>query len=92
MVDLTRPLDSYIHYGMGPHQCLGLSQVAMTTMLKVVGKLDNLRRAPGPQGEVKKIIQEGGFAVYMTEAGESYWPFPASMKVRWDGEVEALRG
>ena len=63
----------------------------MMTMLKVIGKLDNLRRAPGPQGEITKIVQQGGFVVYMTEGGESNWPFPASMKVRWDGEVPALR-
>ncbi len=64
----------------------------MTTMLKVVGKLENLRRAPGPQGEIKKIVQKGGFVVYLTEGEESYWPFPASLKVRWDGEVPDLRG
>ena len=66
-VDITRPLDVYIHYGLGPHACLGrdASRVALTAMLKTVGKLDNLRRAPGPQGQLKKIPRPGGFHVYM---------------------------
>lgn len=56
-VRLDRPLDSYIHYGIGGHTCLGkeASMVALTAMLKTVGKLQNLRRAPGPQGQLKKV-------------------------------------
>lgn len=47
-------------------------------MLKTVGKLDNLRRAPGPQGELKKIARPGGFYVYMRRDWGGYWPFPTS--------------
>lgn len=56
-VRLDRPLDSYIHYGVGIHTCLGkdASMVALTAMLKTVGKLQNLRKAPGPQGQLKKV-------------------------------------
>jgi hypothetical protein len=56
-VKVDRPIDSYIHYGIGPHTCLGMeaSRVALTTMLKTVCKLDNLRRAPGLKGILKKI-------------------------------------
>lgn len=52
-VDLGRAVDSYIHYGVGPHECLGkgLSLTGLTTMLKMVGRLKNLRRAPGLQGQ-----------------------------------------
>ncbi|KAL6715679.1 hypothetical protein ACLMJK_006640 [Lecanora helva] len=66
-VKLDRPLGNYIHYGMGPHACLGAeaSRTALTAMLRVVGRLDNLRRAAGPQGQVKKIPRPGGFYVYM---------------------------
>ena len=88
-VDLTRDMDSYIHYGMGPHICLGLgaSKVAMTTMLKTVVKLDNLRRTKGAQGKLKSVTVEGGFKMYMTSDQSSYWPFPSTMKVQWDGEL-----
>ena len=92
-VSLKRPLDSYIHYGMGPHQCLGydLSKLALTTMLKTVGRLENLRRAPGPQGEIKKVKVDGGFELYLTADGSSFFPFPTTMKVRWDGELPPLK-
>ena len=58
-------------------------------MLKVVGRLDNLRRAPGPQGQLKKVRKEdgGGGWRYMREDHGAWWPFPVSMKVCWDGEV-----
>lgn len=51
-VKLDRPMENYIHYGLGSHACLGAeaSGTALTAMLRVVGRLDNLRRAPGPQG------------------------------------------
>ncbi|KAL8770606.1 MAG: hypothetical protein Q9209_003674 [Squamulea sp. 1 TL-2023] len=79
-VRLDRPLDSYIHYGLGPHTCLGrdASRVALTAMLKTVGRLDNLRRAPGPAGVLKKIERPGGFYVYMRADWGSYFPFPMS--------------
>lgn len=79
-VRIDRPLDSYIHYGLGPHACLGAeaSRTALTAMLRVVGRLDNLRRAPGPQGQLKKIPRPGGFYVYMRADHGSYFPFPTS--------------
>ncbi|EEP75322.1 hypothetical protein UREG_00168 [Uncinocarpus reesii 1704] len=88
-VRLDRPLDSYIHYGQGPHTCLGrdANMVALTSMLRVVGKLKNLRRAPGPQGELKKIPRPGGFYIYMREDHGSYFVFPMTFKVHFDGEL-----
>ena len=79
-VKIDRPLESYIHYGLGPHACLGAeaSKVALTAMLRVVGRLDNLRRAAGAQGQLKKIPQPGGLYVYMRADHGSYWPFPTS--------------
>lgn len=53
-------------------------------MLKVVGRLDNLRRAPGEQGQLKKIPRPGGFFIYMREDRGSYFPFPTTMKINWD--------
>lgn len=75
-----RPLENYLHYGVGPHTCLGgeASRVALTAMMRVVGGLENLRRAPGPKGELKKIPRPGGFYVYMKADHGSYFPFPLS--------------
>ena len=79
-VRLDRPIENYIHYGAGPHQCLGkdASQVALTAMLKVMAKLENLRPAPGPQGVLKKIPRDDGFYTYMTEDEGKFFPFPTS--------------
>ncbi|KAJ5085033.1 hypothetical protein N7532_009804 [Penicillium argentinense] len=77
-VRLDRPMESYIHYGVGPHTCLGkeASKVALTAMLRVVGRLDNLRRAPGPQGELKKIPRPNNFYSYMLEDETGFYAFP----------------
>lgn len=86
-LDITRPLDSYIHLGYGAHQCLGLdmTRVALTAMLKEVAKLRNLRPAKGLQGKVHKVAKpmkvEGvddkyPYHAYLTEMWDRYWPFP----------------
>ncbi|KAL9134531.1 MAG: hypothetical protein Q9175_004283 [Cornicularia normoerica] len=92
-VRIDRPMDTYIHYGLGPHACLGgeASRVALTAMLRVVGRLENLRRAPGPQGQLKKIPRPGGFYVYMRADHGSYFPFPTTMKINWDGDLPPLK-
>lgn len=79
-VRIDRPMDTYIHYGFGPHACLGreASRTALTAMLRAVGRLDNLRRAPGPQGQLKKIPRAGGLYHYMRADHGSYFPFPTS--------------
>ena len=92
-VKTNRPLESYIHYGVGEHTCLGkeASMVALTAMLRTVAKLDGLRRAPGPQGQLKKVPRPGGFYVYMREDHGSYFVFPCSMKIHYDGELPLLK-
>lgn len=77
---LTRPLDLYVHYGIGTHSCLGqeASRIALTAMLRVVGGLDNLRRARGSQGLLQKVPRKGGSYHYLREDGGSFTPFPAS--------------
>ena len=90
-VVLNRPLDSYIHLGMGPHQCLGLrmNRIALTAMLKVIGRLDGLRAAKGDQGRVKKVLksfpgpddkvpEDWHYHAFLTENWDQYWPFPQS--------------
>lgn len=90
-VRLDRPMEAYIHYGVGPHTCLGkdASRVALTAMLRAVGRLDNLRRAPGAQGDLKKIPRAGGFHMYLREDWSSYFPFPMTFKLHFDGEIPA---
>lgn len=87
-VKLDRPIDSYINHGQGPNTGFGreITKIALVAMLRVVGRLENLRRAPGAQGQLKKILQEGGYYVYLRQDGTSYFPFPMSLKLHWDGE------
>ncbi|KAF2263245.1 heme peroxidase [Lojkania enalia] len=91
-VDITRPIDSYVHLGHGPHQCLGLpmTRVSLTTMLKEVAKLKNLRPAKGLQGKVHKVEkplypgEKYPYHAYLTEDWQGFWPFPCALKVNWD--------
>jgi hypothetical protein len=101
-VVLDRPMDSYIHLGHGPHQCLGLPmvRVGLTAMLKEIVKLEGLRAAPvwpGPVSSVKKVLRSFGdndtlpeswhYHAYLTEDWDSFFPFPTSLKINFDGEV-----
>ena len=56
-VRLDRPIDSYMHYGWGPHECLGkqASLIGLTALFKSTMRLKNLRRGDGPQGEIKSF-------------------------------------
>ncbi|THX34781.1 hypothetical protein D6D12_00721 [Aureobasidium pullulans] len=102
-IKLDRPIDSYIHLGQGPHQCLGqpMTLVAMGAILKTLCKLPNLRPAPvwpGPVDSVKKVVKdfsalapdvefkpEWEYHCYLLEDWDQYFPFPASLKICWDG-------
>lgn len=86
-VDPTRPLESYLYPGLGPHSCLGrdVFMIALTEMFRAVFRKTNLRRSPGPQGELKKISTTTGFSgTYLTEDWSSVSPLPTSMRVSWD--------
>jgi linoleate 8R-lipoxygenase/9,12-octadecadienoate 8-hydroperoxide 8R-isomerase len=59
-------------------------------MFKVIGRLDNLRRARGPQGHLKRISGPGGVPKYMNEDQTGFSPIPTTMKLRWDGPLPVL--
>ncbi|OTB02795.1 hypothetical protein M426DRAFT_61578 [Hypoxylon sp. CI-4A] len=85
-VNPRRPLDAYIHFGLGPQNSLGrsASQAGLTEMFRSVFKLKNVRRAPGAQGELKKVSRPGGSYMYMTEDRGAYFPFPCTMRISYD--------
>ncbi|KAI5850166.1 heme peroxidase [Morchella snyderi] len=86
-VRLDRPLDSYITFGEGPHQCLGkdLNIVHSLTMLKVMARLKGLRRTPGDEGRLKYIKKTGGIKLYMNPEWSEFTPYPTTMKLMFDG-------
>ncbi|THC94394.1 hypothetical protein EYZ11_006123 [Aspergillus tanneri] len=56
-----------------------------------MGQLNNLRRAPGPQGRLHKLSGPGGISKYLNADQSGFTPFPTSMKVQWDGELPDLK-
>lgn len=84
----TRASEEHGDYGLGsnPHLPRGVHTAALTEMFRAVFSRKNIRRAPGPQGELKKVAQADGSWAYMTEDWSSVTPLPASMRVCWDGE------
>lgn len=79
-IRLDRPANVYIHHGWGPHACLGRAIVttAGAVLLRVLGRLENIRRAPGPAGEMKSKMVNGAFKLYLREDGSDWTPFPQS--------------
>ncbi|KAK5629121.1 hypothetical protein RRF57_004836 [Xylaria bambusicola] len=85
-VNPRRPLDSYVTYVLGPHTHLAQNtcQIALTEMFRSIFRLKNLRRAPGPQGELKRVRSDEGFDLYMREDRGAYYPFPTTMTICYD--------
>jgi len=85
-IKLDRPDSSYIYQGYGEHTCLGrpIVMVSMAVQLGAFARLKNLRRAPGPAGQLKATTVNGAFQVYMNEDWSDWTPFPANMKVQFD--------
>ncbi|PYH92083.1 peroxidase [Aspergillus ellipticus CBS 707.79] len=90
-VRLDRPLSSYLHFGTGPQSGLGkdANLIAVTAMVRVVIRLNQLRPAAGGQGILKKIPQPEGYSVYLREDYGSFSPFPTTWKVHYSGDVPA---
>ncbi|KAI9804672.1 MAG: hypothetical protein M1833_006747 [Piccolia ochrophora] len=91
--DPTRPLASYIHHPPAPSTSLArsIAHIALTSMLKTVAKLPNLRRAPGEQGRLKTLRKHDGRRVYMREDWSEEWLVPTSMRVQFDGPLPSAK-
>ncbi|KAI1428685.1 linoleate diol synthase [Xylaria sp. FL1777] len=85
-VNPRRPLDTYVTYVLGPHTCLAQNtcQIALTEMFRSIFRLKNLRRAPGPQGQLKKVRGSEGYDVYLREDRGAFYPFPSTMHICYD--------
>lgn len=79
-VKLDRPMDLYQMWSMGPHECAGraIAITALATMTKVCAQLKNLRRAPGPQGQIKSIPGPLGGKKYLSDDWSRFQPFAGS--------------
>lgn len=89
-VDPTRDLESYIHLGHGPHQCLGLPfvRVSCTTMLRKIFQLENIRPAmvsvgrQNVESSVKKLVKE--FEPGDSKVLPESWHFHVYLMEDWD--------
>ncbi|KAM0282956.1 hypothetical protein ACHAQH_002767 [Verticillium albo-atrum] len=85
---VTRPLESYHFVGYGPNQALAspVSRLVLVSMFRAVARLKNVRRAPGPQGEVK-VVDDGdaaGLGRYMDVFWKEFLPSPMNLKLHFD--------
>ncbi|CRK44466.1 hypothetical protein BN1723_006118 [Verticillium longisporum] len=85
---VTRPLDSYHFVGYGPNQALAspLSRFVLVSMFRAVARLKNVRKAPGPQGEIKTVDDgdAAGLNRYMDVFWREFSPSPVNMKLHFD--------
>jgi hypothetical protein len=85
-ITLDRPDDLYIHHGWGPHACLGrpIVTVAAASMLRVFARLGNLRRAPGPAGEMKSRLVNNSFKEFLAKDSSNWGTYPCTKIVIFD--------
>jgi hypothetical protein len=92
-VDPLRPRESYIYFAALPSSTFlaggrEMSEAALTEMFRALFKRRNVRRAPGPQGELKKVVgvRGDGAVEYLREDWGAKGEWPVTMKVCWDDE------
>ncbi|KAL1836745.1 hypothetical protein VTJ49DRAFT_4720 [Mycothermus thermophilus] len=69
---------------LGPISGAAVTSAALAGMMRAVFRRNNLRRAPGPQGELKKVQTSTGAFEYLREDWGAKGEWPVTMKVCWD--------
>ena len=84
---LTRPLEVYQHLPFieGLHDPLArdIAVAGLAEQLRVFGKMEGLRRAPGVSSTLRKV-RENGVVSYLSDAQDAWVPIPPSLKLRFD--------
>ncbi|CAO2655876.1 Nn.00g046790.m01.CDS01 [Neocucurbitaria sp. VM-36] len=84
-IKLDRPRDLYLPFLDGLHGVL-IRDIIITGLvahLRVFGRLQGLKKAPGEQGRLQKK-KENGVVSFLSEAQDEWIPLPTSMKVHFD--------
>ncbi|KAF2478296.1 prostaglandin G/H synthase 2/cyclooxygenase 2, pgh2/cox2 [Lindgomyces ingoldianus] len=86
-----RDRDAYMHFGFGPHECFGreIALTFVTSLIKVVAGLKNLRRAPGPMG-LCKYITVNQERCYLNDNWSWLTFDPTTWKLHFDGEGKGV--
>lgn len=69
---------------LGKESGTGVTSAALAGAMRAVFRNRNLRRVPGPQGELKKVTGASGAVEYLREDWGAKQEWPATMKVSWD--------
>ncbi|KJA20426.1 hypothetical protein HYPSUDRAFT_166972 [Hypholoma sublateritium FD-334 SS-4] len=84
-VNPSRPLNSYHLNGAGFHNCIGtaFAYTTITEIVKVIFKLPNVRRAPGPAGRQNRIneVINGTDTDYFVQRNGTISRWPGSMQI-----------
>ena len=82
-----RPESIYIHFGYGPHECMGreIALLYVVGLIKLCAGLKNLRRAPGPMGECKSIWVTPGERLYLSDNWAWLTFDPTTWKLHFEG-------
>ncbi|GME60286.1 putative prostaglandin g h synthase 2 cyclooxygenase pgh2 cox2 [Neofusicoccum parvum] len=83
---LDRPDSAYIHWGSGPHQCLGreISLSIVMSLIKISAELKNLRPAPGQMGVLKSVMI-GTNKTYLNDSWSWMTQDPTTWKIHYEG-------
>ena len=84
---LDRPVELHQHLPFieGLHGPLvkDIAVAGLAEQLRVLGKMTGLRRAPGAQGTLRKI-RENGVVSYLSDARDEWVSLPPSLKLHFD--------
>ncbi|EER41266.1 linoleate diol synthase [Histoplasma capsulatum var. duboisii H88] len=84
-IKLDRPLEKYIAFGDGPHQCFGreLALAYLVGVLKQVTSLKNIRPALGGMGVLKRI-KRNGIPYYLSEDWSTFTGYASTWQLQFD--------
>ncbi|PGH16315.1 hypothetical protein AJ79_01857 [Helicocarpus griseus UAMH5409] len=84
-IKLDRPLQKYVAFGDGPHQCFGreMALAYLTSFLKCVTALKNIRPAMGGMGVLKRI-KRNGIPYYLSEDWSSFTGYASTWQLQFD--------
>lgn len=83
---LDRPSSAYIHWGVGPHQCLGreIALSIVVSLVRISAELKNLRPAPGGMGNLKSIMV-GTERCYLNDSWSWLTFDPTTWRMHYEG-------
>ncbi|KAB8078973.1 heme peroxidase [Aspergillus leporis] len=88
---LDRSSNAYIHFNVGPHECLGreIALSCITSLVRVCAGLKNLRVAPGEMG-ILKTVTTGTEKHYLNDSWSALTTDPTTWKVHFEGPGQGI--